>query len=292
MLRRRTESVPFASGFQAKTFRYAKWGAGALAAIAVAIGALDLTNVAAVEAAVKFIDENHQRAADLPKRLRSEVDRKWRLAWQSAAVTTAKQDTPIAARPSAVLDVTSTPIPAVAATPTLDLLLARLPSPADLLHLTNLSLAKAKRCLASAIYFEARDEPVRGQIAVAQVVINRVFSGFYPNDLCDVIYQNASRHLECQFTFACDGKRKVINERGAWARAEQVATQVLAGDLYDAAVGSSTHYHALYVHPDWVQEMRKLARYGTHNFYRPVAWGNGASAPVWGVVPLPPNKQL
>jgi Cell Wall Hydrolase len=72
------------------------------------------------------------------------------------------------------------------------------PSPAELLHLEGKSYAKAERCLANAIYFEARSEPVAGQIAVAQVVMNRVFSGFYPNNVCGVIYQNANRHLACQ----------------------------------------------------------------------------------------------
>ena len=104
------------------------------------------------------------------------------------------------------LDMVPLPRPAPGAPP---------PSPAELLHLEGKSYAKAERCLANAIYFEARGEPVSGQIAVAQVVMNRVFSGFYPTDVCAVIYQNANRHLACQFTFACDGKRKIINERGA-----------------------------------------------------------------------------
>lgn len=158
----------------------------------------------------------------------------------------------------------------------------RLPSPAERLHLTGVSLTKAERCLARAIYFEARAEPVLGQNAVAQVILNRVFSGYYPNDVCDVVYQNADRYLECQFTFACDGRLNVINERGAWARAGRIAARTLAGDLYDPVVGTSTHYHAIYVRPDWVHEMRKVARHGVHNFYRPVAWGNGAGEPVWG----------
>jgi hypothetical protein len=82
------------------------------------------------------------------------------------------------------------------------------PSPAERLGLKGKDYTKAERCLANAVYFESRSEPVRGQMAVAQVVINRVFSGFYPNDVCSVVYQNASHHLACQFTFACDGKRK------------------------------------------------------------------------------------
>ena len=160
------------------------------------------------------------------------------------------------------------------------------PSPAELLHLEGKTYAKAERCLANAIYFEARGEPVSGQIAVAQVVMNRVFSGFYPNDVCAVIYQNANRHLACQFTFACDGKRKIINERGPWARANRIAKQTLDGKLYETKVGASTHYHAIYVHPVWVREMHKLARYGIHNFYRPIAWGNGSDEPIWSTAAL------
>jgi len=156
------------------------------------------------------------------------------------------------------------------------------PSPAERLHLEGKSYAKAERCLANAVYFEARSEPVRGQMAVAQVVLNRVFSGFYPHDVCSVIYQNADHYLGCQFTFACDGKRKLINERGAWARANRIAKETLDGLVYLPEVGKSTHYHAVYVHPVWVREMRRLARYGEHTFYRPIAWGNGADEPVWG----------
>ena len=86
---------------------------------------------------------------------------------------------------------------------------------------------KAEKCLAQAIYFEARNEPARGQQAVAQVVLNRVFSPYYPKDVCSVVYQNAHRHLSCQFTFACDGKPEAVNEHGAWARANRIATQTL-----------------------------------------------------------------
>ena len=79
-------------------------------------------------------------------------------------------------------------------------------SPAQRLDLHGKDYDKAEKCLAQAIYFEARNEPARGQQAVAQVVLNRVFSPYYPKDVCSVVYQNAHRHLACQFTFACDGK--------------------------------------------------------------------------------------
>jgi hypothetical protein len=155
-------------------------------------------------------------------------------------------------------------------------------SPADRLALKDKDYARAERCLANAIYFEARSEPLRGQMAVAQVVLNRAFSGFYPNDICGVVYQNANRHLACQFTFACDGKRKLITERGHWAVANRIARQTLDGQIYVPEVGKSTHYHAAYVHPRWTHEMKRLVRFGVHSFYRPYAWGNGNEEPVWG----------
>ncbi len=155
------------------------------------------------------------------------------------------------------------------------------PSPALRLHLEGKERAKAERCLANAIYFEARDQPYQGQVAVAQVVINRVFSGIYPRDVCGVVYQNAHRHLACQFTFACDGKPEAINEWPEWARAKRIAQETLDGVLYVKAVGTATHYHANYVHPNWVREMHRLAREGEHLFYRPIAWGNGSDEPIW-----------
>jgi hypothetical protein len=164
-------------------------------------------------------------------------------------------------------------------------------SPAQRLHLEGKDRAKAELCLSNAIYFEARDQPYIGQVAVAQVVINRVFSGVYPHDVCGVIYQNAQRHLACQFTFACDGKRKTINEFGSWARARRIARETLDGQLYVQAVGTSTHYHASYVHPNWVHEMHRFAREGIHLFYRPIAWGNGSDEPIWSRAQLASNTK-
>src|SRR6202021_1565918 len=81
----------------------------------------------------------------------------------------------------------------------------RAKTPAERLGLfDDKARAKSKKCLTEAIYFEARGEAVRGQIAVAQVVMNRVFSGRYPDTVCGVVYQNKYHHMACQFTFACD----------------------------------------------------------------------------------------
>ena len=155
-------------------------------------------------------------------------------------------------------------------------------SPAERLGLAGPARAKAEKCLANAVYFESRDEPVRAQIAVAQVVMNRVFSPFYPNDVCGVVYQNANRHLACQFTFACDGVPDVVTEPGAWARATHIARDMLDGKLWMPDVAKSTHYHDYWVHPNWVGEMKRMDRLGGLIFYRPRAWGDGSAEPVWG----------
>jgi len=155
-------------------------------------------------------------------------------------------------------------------------------SPAERLGLIGATRAKAEKCLANAVYFESRDEPVRAQIAVAQVVMNRVFSPFYPNDVCGVVYQNANRHLACQFTFACDGIPDVVTEPDAWARAKHIARDMLDGKLWMPEVGKSTHYHDYWAHPNWVGDMKRIDRLGGLIFYRPRAWGDGSAEPSWG----------
>jgi spore germination cell wall hydrolase CwlJ-like protein len=157
-------------------------------------------------------------------------------------------------------------------------------SPAELLDLAGATRARQEKCLADAIYFEARGEPVRGQMAVAQVVINRVFSGYYPGNVCGVVYQHTRRHrrLRCQFSFTCDGIPDRVTEPDAWARATRIAHDALDGHFWLDGIGKATHYHARWVHPRWVHEMRRLDRIGVHTFYRPRRWGDGAGSPVWG----------
>jgi spore germination cell wall hydrolase CwlJ-like protein len=142
--------------------------------------------------------------------------------------------------------------------------------------------AKSEKCLAEAVYFEARGEAVRGQIAVAQVVMNRTFSGYYPNTVCGVVYQNKYHHMACQFTFACDNTPDVVTEPDMWDRAKKIAKAMLDGQLWLPEVAKSTHYHAYWVHPSWVSEMKKMYKFGVHTFYRPRAWGDGSEAPSWG----------
>jgi hypothetical protein len=159
----------------------------------------------------------------------------------------------------------------------------RAKTPAERLGLFDeKSRAKSEKCLAEAVYFEARGEAVRGQIAVAQVILNRAFSGKYPDSVCGVVYQNKHRHLACQFTFACDGHPDVIREPDMWERAQKIAKAMLDGRLWLPEVDRSTHYHAYWVRPSWVNEMKRNWKYGVHTFYRPRKWGDGSDAPSWG----------
>ncbi|MCD6070202.1 MAG: cell wall hydrolase [Microvirga sp.] len=136
----------------------------------------------------------------------------------------------------------------------------------DLIDPDNMN--KEQRCLAEAVYFEARSEPVAGQAAVAQVILNRVKSGLYPSSICGVVYQNRHRHLACQFTFACEGKSLRIRDTESWDRAKQVASAVLEGRTYLADVGGATHYHADYVRPSWSRRLKKMDVIGRHIFYK------------------------
>ena len=126
---------------------------------------------------------------------------------------------------------------------------------------------KEMKCLAEAVYFEARSEPERGQAGVAQVVLNRARSGVYPSTVCGVVYQNRHRYLACQFTFACEGKSLRITEPGAWSTASRIARDVAEGRTYLPGVGNATHYHANYVRPWWVRHMDKREKVGKHVFY-------------------------
>ena len=161
-------------------------------------------------------------------------------------------------------------------------------TPAVRLGLEGKERAKAEKCLADAVYFESRGEPLRGQMAVAQVIINRVFSGYYPNNVCGVVYQNAHRHLRCQFTFACEGTDlSKVDELDMWEQAKTIARDMLDGKIWLTEVGHATHYHAYWVHPSWVHEMKKMYRLGVHTFYRPRAWSDAPEGPIWATVPVP-----
>jgi spore germination cell wall hydrolase CwlJ-like protein len=126
---------------------------------------------------------------------------------------------------------------------------------------------KEMKCLAEAVYFEARSEPEKGQSAVAQVVLNRTRHEAYPNTVCGVVYQNRHRYLACQFTFACEGKTLKTDEAGPWATAQRIARDVAEGRTYLPGVGNATHYHANYVRPWWARYMERRERVGRHLFF-------------------------
>ncbi len=129
-------------------------------------------------------------------------------------------------------------------------------------------LESEKRCLAQAIYFEARSEPEAGQAAVAQVILNRMTSGLYPSTICGVVFQNRRHYHACQFSFACEGKSLRVHEAESWAQATRIADDVLDGKTWLADVGAATHYHANYVRPRWARALTKMDVIGKHIFYR------------------------
>ncbi|WP_179875410.1 cell wall hydrolase [Sinorhizobium sp. BJ1] len=130
-------------------------------------------------------------------------------------------------------------------------------------------------CLAEGIYFEARSESVKGQAAVAQVILNRVRNPTYPKTICGVVYQNKAWRNRCQFSFACDMIRDLIYSRSHWKTAKEVAMAVTAGKIWLPEVGSATHYHATYVKPAWAKTMKRVGQIGLHIFYR--TYGGGWS---------------
>ena len=159
------------------------------------------------------------------------------------------------------------PMPTIASQ---QLAYARASAPISTGYLTTQAVnvsEKQLNCLAQAIYFEARGENYRGQVGVAQVVLNRVDDHRYPDTICAVVFQNQHRRNACQFSFACDGIADRVTERRAWDQAEEIATKVLAGELYLPDVGKATHYHATYVRPAWAPRMTKLTQIGLHIFY-------------------------
>lgn len=132
-----------------------------------------------------------------------------------------------------------------------------------------------QRCLSEAIYFEARGEPYNGQVAVAQVVLNRVRNPAYPDTICAVVYQNRQLRNRCQFSFACDLVPDRVADNRAWRQAQEIAREATAGRLKIKELEAATHYHAVYVKPYWAPSMQRQSRIGQHVFYK--TYGGGWS---------------
>ena len=136
--------------------------------------------------------------------------------------------------------------------------------------------AQALLCMTQAVYYEASGEPVQGQRAVAQVVLNRVRHPAFAKSVCGVVYEGAATG-RCQFSFVCDGALDRRPQPGGWKIAEMVARQALYGYV-EPSVGEATHYHADYVAPVWAPVLAKVASIGQHIFYRwPGAGGEPAA---------------
>lgn len=130
-------------------------------------------------------------------------------------------------------------------------------------------------CVATAIYFEARGEPIVGQIAVGHVIMNRVENQNFPNDPCSVVTQSQTykwnpdlpiKH-RCQFSFYCDGKSDKPKDKNAYELARMIAYGVLNDRVIDPTDGS-VYYHADYVTPVWASEKRYYRQIKTHIFYK------------------------
>ena len=133
--------------------------------------------------------------------------------------------------------------------------------------LAETNRARALTCLAQAISYEAGNETVAGQEAVAQVILNRLRHPAYPKTICGVVYQGSERKTGCQFTFTCDGSLRRPRSVQSMAFATAIAERVLNGGT-SLIVGGATHYHANYVSPYWAPSLVKIASIGAHIFYR------------------------
>ncbi|WP_085810116.1 cell wall hydrolase [Sphingomonas sp. TZW2008] len=135
---------------------------------------------------------------------------------------------------------------------------------------------RATDCLAAAVYYEAGDDAT-GERAVAQVVLNRLRHPAFPKTVCGVVFQGSERSTGCQFTFTCDGALMRTPSAPAWARAREIATKALRGDVYKP-VGWATHYHTDWVVPYWSSSLDKIAAVDTHLFFRWTGWwGTGGA---------------
>ena len=121
------------------------------------------------------------------------------------------------------------------------------------------------QCLQQALYFEARGESLKGQYAVAEVILNRVDSREYPNSVCAVVTQGNSNG--CQFSYVCDGNSDVMRDRQAADKAGRIARIMLSGAPRGLTAGA-THFHTRAVNPRWAHQFPRTASIGAHLFYR------------------------
>ena len=136
-------------------------------------------------------------------------------------------------------------------------------------------MISAVMCLALNLYFEARDQPVVGQLAVGFSTMNRVADARYPDTVCGVVKQAQYNAWDrdhpirnrCQYSWFCDGKSDVPTDDKAMLEATILAANIVYGRVADISEGA-THYHATYVKPYWADHMTVVYTIGDHIFYR------------------------
>ena len=134
------------------------------------------------------------------------------------------------------------------------------------------NLSEQEKCLSEAFYFEARGEPFLGQVAVGVVIMRRVDSPQFPNNICDVVHDgkywkgNPVRN-KCAFSYYCDGKSERINNEYEYSKVVQAAMLVLQGIVVDN-MEDVVYYHATYVNPSWASQKIKAFQIGKHIFYK------------------------
>lgn len=151
-----------------------------------------------------------------------------------------------------------------------DLLVTDVGGVIDLSEIRGVKVGKRSkqwRCLTEALYFEARGENLIGQVAVAEVILNRADSKSYPNSVCAVVHQGEGKRNACQFSFVCDGKVEHIGNREAFKELGKVAWVMMQGKPR-ILTGKATHYHNTSVLPRWAKRLVRTARIGDHIFYR------------------------
>ena len=127
--------------------------------------------------------------------------------------------------------------------------------------------AAEQKCLAEAVYYEARSETRAGQKAVAEVVLNRVASKHFPDTVCGVVYEGSERSTGCQFSFTCDGSMDIAPKGKSWDRSQAIASVVLTSGV-SPMTNRATHYHTTAIKPVWSDNLRMTKRVGSHVFYR------------------------
>jgi hypothetical protein len=127
-----------------------------------------------------------------------------------------------------------------------------------------------ERCLAEAMYYEARGEGEAGERAIAEVVFHRTKARGYPHSLCGVVYQGVGSGHGCQFSFACNGEMLQARNAGAWTRAKRLAARILSGvEQLGNQTADAISFHAVDVEPGWDDHLVRTIQIGNHIFYRP-----------------------